>query len=73
MTLWWLEPGWTDAACMCCGQNIHASGGDPDWGMCYPCFTDHLNAQEAERRAADEALYLAEVSDYEQRQIGGPA
>jgi len=36
-SLWWLEPGWTSATCPHCGVNIHASGGDPDWGECYEC------------------------------------
>ena len=44
--LWWLEPGWTDACCMSCGANIHATGGDPDWGYCYGCFTHQLNQQQ---------------------------
>lgn len=48
--LWWLEPGWTDARCMNCGANIHATGGDPDWGYCYGCFT----AQMQERQSSQE-------------------
>lgn len=36
MSLWWLQPGWTDARCAC-GVNIYKSGGDPDWGECYEC------------------------------------
>lgn len=48
--LWWLEPGWTDACCMSCGANIHASGGDPDWGYCYGCFTAIM---EREQHAAE--------------------
>ena len=37
MSLWWLQPGWTDTRCSC-GTNIWKSGGDPDWGECYECF-----------------------------------
>lgn len=36
--LYWLQPGWTKTRCSC-GANIWDSGGDPDWGQCYECFT----------------------------------
>lgn len=36
MTLWWLQPGWSDALCGFCGAKI-APDGDPDWGVCWPC------------------------------------
>ncbi len=44
MTLWWLQPGWTSAECAC-GQNIWKSGGDPDWGECYDCFSNRHQPQ----------------------------
>lgn len=39
MSLWWLQPGWTDTCCMSCGAKIWPDG-DPDWGYCYECFSD---------------------------------
>lgn len=60
MALWWLEPGWADATCMCCGVNIKASGGDPDWGYCYGCFTAQMQHRELESlRAENERLRKA--------------
>lgn len=46
MSLWWLEPGWTSAICPQCGRNIWDSGGDPDWGLCYECFSARLDQQQ---------------------------
>lgn len=46
MSLWWLQPGWADACCARCGTRI-APDGDPDWGYCYACFTDNLNARQS--------------------------
>jgi len=37
MSLWWMQPGWTDARCGC-GKTIWPEG-DPDWGMCWPCMS----------------------------------
>lgn len=75
MTLWWMQPGWTDALCARCGVNIHADGGDPDWGYCYSCFTDNLNEErrEQEERAAYEAAqeeaYAEERAEWEREQM----
>lgn len=40
MTLWWLQPGWTQARCAC-GAQIYPEG-DPDWGRCFQCFTEEM-------------------------------
>lgn len=45
MSFWWLQEGWTKTRCSVCGATIWPEG-DPDWGMCYECFT------EANRRQA---------------------
>ena len=37
--LYWLHSGWKSATCPYCGVNIWDSGGDPDWGACYDCFS----------------------------------
>lgn len=56
MSLWWLQPGWADATCGCCGSRI-APEGDPDWGLCWPCMQQETERQhreqqmDAERRA----------------------
>jgi len=46
MSLWWLEPGWSDARCAC-GARI-APEGDPDWGACFHCFSAQLQASQME-------------------------
>lgn len=46
MSLWWLQPGWGDACCATCGTNIQSTGGDPDWGYCWPC----MNRRQDEKR-----------------------
>lgn len=46
MSLWWLEPGWKSATCMCCGANIWGTGGDPDWGRCLGCMTEHVESDQ---------------------------
>ena len=51
MSLYWLEPGWTDALCMECGVKIWPEG-DPDWGRCYNCFTRHLESQHQQTHPA---------------------
>ncbi len=43
MSLWWLQPGWTDARCSC-GAKIWPEG-DPDWGACFQCFSAQLEQQ----------------------------
>lgn len=45
MSLWWLQPGWTDTTCASCGAKIWPEG-DPDWGKCFRCFTDELEARK---------------------------
>lgn len=45
MSLWWLEPGWTDTCCARCGRKIWPEG-DPDWGLCYDCFTKEIYEKE---------------------------
>lgn len=44
MSLWWLQPGWTETLCACCGAKIWPEG-DPDWGMCYSCFSASLQQE----------------------------
>ena len=67
MSLWWLEKGWGDACCATCGANIKASGGDPDWGYCSPCFDARVKQQREEKRLEKE--YWAKLqSEYEQHQ-----
>ena len=47
MSLWWLQPGWTQAICSC-GTKIWPEG-DPDWGMCYSCMcAQHSQQQQQE-------------------------
>jgi len=41
--LWWLDKGWTSATCPNCGRNIWDSGGDPDMGICYDCFSQQYD------------------------------
>jgi hypothetical protein len=43
---WWLQPGWTETCCANCGQRIWPEG-DPDWGVCYRCFTEQWERQNA--------------------------
>ena len=63
--LWWLEPGWTDACCMSCGANIYATGGDPDWGYCYGCFTAHMREQEIQ--AQEQEIERLQIENEELR------
>lgn len=58
MSLWWLEPGWTETRCGCCGAVIWPEG-DPDHGVCFSCF-QHQYA-EAERYAEMERQHNAEM------------
>jgi len=66
MSLWWLQPGWTDACCSVCGAKIYPEG-DPDWGKCFTCFTADLDAQraEAEHYKELEAEYWREMERIE--------
>lgn len=61
MSLWWLQPGWTATTCGHCGKTIWPDG-DPDWGLCYECFSEHL---ERERAIADD-LAAAEQARWEE-------
>lgn len=47
MSLWWLEPGWKDAECLC-GANIWQAGGDPDMGCCPDCAQASQEPPQAE-------------------------
>ena len=49
--LWWLRPEWKEAICAQCGTKIWPEG-DPDWGLCYACFTEHLNRRDQTEGAA---------------------
>lgn len=62
MTLWWLQPGWTDACCASCGAKIHPEG-DPDWGYCFPCYQQMLEQQDRERE--EEERYRLEMEEME--------
>lgn len=66
--LWWLEPGWKQSCCGVCGVNIWDSGGDPDHGVCFQCFSaqheeyeDHLQAREECEKARLADLLNAEM------------
>jgi len=49
MSLWWLQPGWTDAQCGNCGSTIYPEG-DPDWGLCWPCMQHATEQAEHDRQ-----------------------
>ena len=51
--LWWFDPEWKQATCAKCGTNIWNSGGDPDWGYCFDCFTENLNNRNQEKEMND--------------------
>lgn len=51
MSLWWLQPEWKKTLCQRCGTNVWDAGGDPDHGLCPPCF----DRQWHENQAAEEA------------------
>lgn len=48
MSLWWLQPGWEETLCARCGAKIWPEG-DPDWGLCFRCFSDDLNQRQQEQ------------------------
>lgn len=49
MSLWWLQPGWTETRCACCGAKVWPDS-DPDTGLCLSCFTARENEAEHWRR-----------------------
>lgn len=53
MSLWWLQPGWTETRCAC-GQKIWPEG-DPDHGLCWQCWNDQWHAQHPEPEHAGAA------------------
>lgn len=55
MSLWWLQPGWTATCCAQCGSQIWPQG-DPDWGLCEPCFTQSLQQQYPEEQFPEEVF-----------------
>jgi len=58
---YWLRPEWTETPCYNCGQNIHASGGDPDWGLCWPCMEHQTNLAQADREYEDARAMLDQI------------
>jgi len=61
MSLWWLEPDWTSAVCPRCGTKIWPKG-DPDWGLCYDCFTEaHRKDPEPQEPECDICGYKEAV------------
>lgn len=52
MSLWWLQPGWDEATCAQCGARIWPEG-DPDWGLCFGCFSAQLEGQQTEQFPAE--------------------
>lgn len=65
MSLWWLQPGWTQACCAQCGQQIYPEG-DPDWGMCFQCFS-----AEMEANSEVEQQYYAEMEAQAAQMVEG--
>lgn len=48
MSLWWLQEDWNQALCAQCGRQIWPEG-DPDWGLCYECFSSAVAYDQPER------------------------
>jgi len=49
MNFWWMEPGWKQTTCAKCGAVIWPDG-DPDWGLCFDCFSlEHPRKQQEEQ------------------------
>lgn len=67
MSLWWLQPGWTDACCASCGAKI-APEGDPDWGYCCSCFSQMQEQRQAEQRAEEAHIREMELAEQYYRQ-----
>lgn len=57
MSLWWLQPGWSETPCACCGQRI-APEGDPDWGLCWGCMQAEQERQFQEQQWLEEQRRL---------------
>lgn len=62
MSLWWLQPGWAETRCSCCGSTIYPEG-DPDWGLCWPCMS--AQTEENERMRAEEERHHLEMEEME--------
>lgn len=87
--LWWLQPGWADAKCGNCGAHIQQSGGDPDWGLCWPCMQaahppqqepsqldhmqNHIDTLETARAELRESLAASQRENQELRERLGRA
>lgn len=65
MSLWWLQPGWTEASCAHCGSRIWPEG-DPDWGLCWPCMEASTEVAERQRQfEADDEAERRKVAGWE--------
>ncbi len=64
MSMWWLQPGWTEACCSSCGAKIWPEG-DPDWGLCWPCMQHQSEAQQHEQE--EESRYQHEMEEMERQ------
>lgn len=42
--MWWFDPEWVNARCARCGSKIWPEG-DPDWGLCYACFSEKVKKE----------------------------
>jgi hypothetical protein len=65
MSLYWLEPGWTSALCSRCGANIWNSGGDPDWGECFDCFSERVYQFQTSEQCPEQEL-MCEICNQHQ-------
>ena len=45
--LWWFDPSWKETRCANCGRRIWPEG-DPDWGLCFDCFTEEIEERRRE-------------------------
>lgn len=64
MNLWWLQPGWRETRCACCGAKIWPEG-DPDMGICFACYSQ----QQADNAAEEE--YYRQMAAAGQQDTGG--
>jgi hypothetical protein len=71
MGLWWLQEGWADATCAVCGVNIKSTGGDPDWGLCWPHMQQQVEQNEHDRQMVREAeaAYYRQIGEQQEREI----
>ncbi len=53
MSLWWLQPGWTETLCGNCGAKIWPEG-DPDHGLCYQCWNAKWEADHQPEQFPEE-------------------